>query len=184
MLWVQILPQPCISCVDSGKSAYLSLAYKVENMPPHSQSVCKWALVKAPIWHPGHWPALNGSNYYYNYFHFQAWISGSPKMPKDQLQVIRLHVADIWAQRSEWWGCVSVTKTCGTWLMRAQATGWPRKHQHGGGRAGVCPACCEVTCLVKAWEHCQVSAKCTLKEAQSLGDQGRGRARKPRKFSG
>lgn len=53
--------------------------------------------VKGPIWHP-----LNGNNYYYNYYHSLAWASGSPKMPKDQLQIIRLHVADIWAQKIEW----------------------------------------------------------------------------------
>ena len=65
-------------------------------------------------------------------------------MPKDQLQVIRLHVADIWAQRRQWWGGVSVTETCGTYLAwwgpRPQAG--PGRHQHGGGRAGTCSLGC------------------------------------------
>lgn len=37
-------------------------------------------------------------------------------MPTGQLQIIRLHVADIWAQRSKCWGCVTVTRTTETQL--------------------------------------------------------------------
>lgn len=99
--WVQILAQPFPCCVDLSKSAYLSLkclTYKVERtyLPTHSLCVQMSSLVKGPIWHPGHGQALNGSNYYYNYYHSLAWASGSPKMPEDQLQIIRLHVAHIW----------------------------------------------------------------------------------------
>lgn len=79
--------------------------------------------VKGPIWHPGHGPALHGSNFYYNDDHSLAWASGSPKVPEAQLQIIRLHVADIWAWGSQCRGCVPVTQTAGTQLDSARVTG-------------------------------------------------------------
>lgn len=69
--------------------SFKRLICKVENTPPHSQSAVQISShVKGPTWRPGHGQALNGSNYYYNYYHSPTWASGSPKCPRTSCRAL------------------------------------------------------------------------------------------------